>query len=146
MKNYVLAAVLGFIVGVTSYYYLGIPKTITEIKEVEVEKVVEKIIEKPVVEEKIVIKEVEVPKEIETIRKNSAPVLVGTVSIDRNEYLGQLLKREGIDCNILNAKNHENEAEIIANAGKKNSLESPCHAYDHPGCLCDPSKCKGYSR
>ena len=46
------------------------------------------------------------------------PVLVGTVSIEKNELLGHLLQREGIQCNLLNAKNHEKEAEIVAQAGK----------------------------
>ncbi|MDP3953923.1 MAG: preprotein translocase subunit SecA [bacterium] len=46
------------------------------------------------------------------------PVLVGTVSIEKNEILSAMLKREGIPHQVLNAKNHEKEAEIIAQAGK----------------------------
>ncbi|MBQ9646756.1 MAG: preprotein translocase subunit SecA [Oscillospiraceae bacterium] len=46
------------------------------------------------------------------------PVLVGTVSIEKNEKLSYLLQREGIKHNLLNAKNHEKEAEIVAQAGK----------------------------
>ncbi len=46
------------------------------------------------------------------------PVLIGTVSIEKNELLSAMLKREGIPHNVLNAKNHEREAEIIAQAGK----------------------------
>ena len=46
------------------------------------------------------------------------PVLVGTVSIEKNEHLAYLLSREGIKHNLLNAKNHEKEAEIVAQAGK----------------------------
>ena len=46
------------------------------------------------------------------------PVLIGTVSIEKNELLSGMLKREGIPHNVLNAKNHEKEAEIIAQAGK----------------------------
>ncbi len=46
------------------------------------------------------------------------PVLVGTVSIEKNELLSSLLVREGIQHNLLNAKNHEKEAEIVAQAGK----------------------------
>ena len=46
------------------------------------------------------------------------PVLVGTVSIEKNELLSGLLAREGIQHNLLNAKNHEKEAEIVAQAGK----------------------------
>ena len=50
------------------------------------------------------------------------PVLVGTVSIEKNELLGKMLAREGIKHNLLNAKNHEKEAEIVAQAGKFGSV------------------------
>ena len=46
------------------------------------------------------------------------PVLVGTISIEKSEYLSKLLTREGVKHNVLNAKHHEKEAEIIAQAGK----------------------------
>ena len=46
------------------------------------------------------------------------PVLVGTVSIEKSEILSKLLKREGIPHNVLNAKHHEQEAQIVAQAGK----------------------------
>ncbi|MDR2501914.1 MAG: preprotein translocase subunit SecA [Oscillospiraceae bacterium] len=46
------------------------------------------------------------------------PVLVGTVSIEKSEYISSLLKKRGIRHNVLNAKNHEREAEIVAQAGK----------------------------
>ncbi len=46
------------------------------------------------------------------------PVLVGTVSIEKSEYISKLLQRTGIKHNVLNAKNHEREAEIVAQAGK----------------------------
>jgi len=61
-------------------------------------------------------------KTIKECYEKKQPVLVGTVSIEKNEYLGKLLKREGINCNILNAKNHEKEAEIIAQAGKSGTV------------------------
>ncbi|HVZ10849.1 MAG TPA: preprotein translocase subunit SecA [Candidatus Paceibacterota bacterium] len=57
-------------------------------------------------------------REIAERNKNGQPVLVGTVSIERNEYLSLLLQREGILHTVLNAKNHEKEAEIIAQAGR----------------------------
>ncbi len=57
-------------------------------------------------------------KEIKERHKRGQPILVGTVSIEKNEYLGKLLEREGIAYEILNAKNHEKEGEIIAQAGK----------------------------
>ena len=46
------------------------------------------------------------------------PVLVGTISIEKSEYLSSLLKKQGIAHNVLNAKQHEREAEIVAQAGK----------------------------
>ena len=46
------------------------------------------------------------------------PVLVGTVSIEKSEYLSKLLKRQGVPHNVLNAKHHEQEALIVAQAGK----------------------------
>jgi preprotein translocase subunit SecA len=59
-----------------------------------------------------------VVKEIKERYQKGQPVLVGTTSIEKNEYLGKLLEREGIPHQILNAKNHEREGEIIAQAGK----------------------------
>ena len=50
------------------------------------------------------------------------PVLVGTASVDASELLGKMLKRAKIPCNILNAKYHRQEAEIIANAGQKGAV------------------------
>jgi preprotein translocase subunit SecA len=63
-----------------------------------------------------------VVKEIEEVHKKGQPILVGTRSVERNEYLGKLLEVQGIPHNILNAKNHEREGEIIAQAGKKGSV------------------------
>ena len=57
-------------------------------------------------------------EEIETIRKNSAPVLVGTVSVESSEEVSMYLNNKNIPHQILNAKHHEKEAQIIANAGK----------------------------
>ncbi|MBI2626133.1 MAG: preprotein translocase subunit SecA, partial [Candidatus Nealsonbacteria bacterium] len=59
-----------------------------------------------------------VVREIKEKHEAGQPVLVGTTSIERNEYLGKLLDMEGISHQILNAKNHEKEGEIIAQAGK----------------------------
>jgi preprotein translocase subunit SecA len=56
--------------------------------------------------------------EIETLNKEKRPVLVGTISIEKSEYLSGLLKKRGVAHNVLNAKQHEREAEIIANAGQ----------------------------
>ena len=54
--------------------------------------------------------------------KRGQPILVGTRSIEKNEYLGKLLEREGIPHQILNAKNHQREGEIIAQAGKLHAV------------------------
>ena len=61
-------------------------------------------------------------KEIEELYKKGQPILVGTRSVERNEYLGKLLEIKGIPHTILNAKNHEREGEIIAQAGKKGAV------------------------
>jgi preprotein translocase subunit SecA len=57
-------------------------------------------------------------EEIKRLNEIGAPVLVGTRSIAKNEYLSMLLQKEGIKHEVLNAKNHEKEGEIIAQAGK----------------------------
>lgn len=56
--------------------------------------------------------------QIKECHERKQPILVGTVSIEKSEYVSKLLKRERIPHNVLNAKNHEKEAEIIAQAGK----------------------------
>ncbi len=60
--------------------------------------------------------------EIEENRKKGRPVLVGTTSIEKNEIIGSLLKKKNIPHNLLNAKNHEKEAVIIAEAGKPGAV------------------------
>ncbi len=57
-------------------------------------------------------------QEIKERHKLGQPILVGTRSVEKNEYLGKLLQREGVPHRILNAKEHEREGEIIAQAGK----------------------------
>ena len=57
-------------------------------------------------------------EQIKACHAKGQPVLVGTVSIEKNEHLSKLLQKEGIKHNLLNAKNHEREAEIVAQAGK----------------------------
>ncbi len=61
-------------------------------------------------------------EQIVECNKRGQPVLVGTVSIEKSELVSSLLKRTGIQHNVLNAKNHEKEAEIIAQAGKLNAV------------------------
>ena len=56
--------------------------------------------------------------QVKTCHEKGQPVLVGTVSIEKSELLSHLLKREGIPHTVLNAKHHEKEAEIVAQAGK----------------------------
>lgn len=57
-------------------------------------------------------------KEIVKVHEMGRPILVGTVSIDKSETLSKLLKKENIEHNVLNAKNHEREADIIVQAGQ----------------------------
>ena len=57
-------------------------------------------------------------EEIVSLRENHAPILVGTVSVESSEEVSEFLKAEKIPHQILNAKHHEKEAEVIANAGK----------------------------
>lgn len=60
--------------------------------------------------------------QVEECHKRGQPVLVGTVTIDKSEQLSKLLKARGIKHEVLNAKNHEREADIVAQAGKKNAV------------------------
>ena len=59
---------------------------------------------------------------IDAVHKTGQPILVGTASIESSELLSALLKKRGIKHELLNAKNHEREAEIIKNAGQKGSV------------------------
>ena len=59
-----------------------------------------------------------IAKRVEEIHETGQPVLVGTISIEKSELLSELLKRKGIPHNVLNAKQHEKEAEIVAEAGR----------------------------
>ena len=63
-----------------------------------------------------------VATKVKELYKNGQPVLIGTVSIEKNELLSAYLTRAGIPHTILNAKNHEREGEIIANAGHKGAV------------------------
>lgn len=60
--------------------------------------------------------------EVEKAHQIGQPVLIGTVSIEKSELLSSMLKRKGIKHNVLNAKMHEKEAEIVAQAGKKGAV------------------------
>ncbi len=63
-----------------------------------------------------------VVREIKELHKIGRPVLVGTVSIEKSEQLSKMLKREGIKHEVLNAKNHEKEAQIVAQAGQRGAV------------------------
>ena len=63
-----------------------------------------------------------IARAVKTLHENGQPVLVGTVSVEKNELLGAHFKQEGIPHEILNAKNHEREGEIIAQAGRKGAV------------------------
>ncbi len=59
---------------------------------------------------------------IEAVNKTGQPILVGTITIEKSEKLSDMLKKRGIKHNVLNAKQHEKEAEIIAEAGRLNQV------------------------
>ncbi|MDH3975873.1 MAG: preprotein translocase subunit SecA [Deltaproteobacteria bacterium] len=63
-----------------------------------------------------------VMEEIRELNEKGQPVLVGTISIEKSEHLSELLKKNGIKHNVLNAKNHAGEAMIVAQAGRKGSV------------------------
>ena len=59
---------------------------------------------------------------VKEIHETGRPILVGTISVEANEYLSSLLKKANLKHEVLNAKNHEREAEIIAKAGEKGAI------------------------
>lgn len=63
-----------------------------------------------------------VVEEIKRVHETGRPILVGTVSVEKSEYLSKLLQKTGVKHQVLNAKNHEKEALIVAQAGKKNAV------------------------
>ncbi|RIN24895.1 preprotein translocase subunit SecA [Mammaliicoccus vitulinus] len=63
-----------------------------------------------------------VVKDVIEFHKKGQPVLLGTVAVETSEYISQLLKKKGVRHNVLNAKNHEREADIILNAGQKGAV------------------------
>jgi preprotein translocase subunit SecA len=63
-----------------------------------------------------------VVKEVKARHEKGQPVLIGTVSIDKNELLSELLRAAGVPHKMLNAKNHEKEAEIVAQAGRRGAV------------------------
>ncbi len=63
-----------------------------------------------------------IARKVKQLHDKGQPVLIGTVSIEKNEILSQFLKGEGIPHEILNAKNHEREGEIVAQAGKNGAV------------------------
>ena len=64
----------------------------------------------------------EVIEDIKERHEKGQPILVGTISVEKSEELSQLLKKEGLPHNVLNAKNHEREAEIITQAGHSGAI------------------------
>ena len=63
-----------------------------------------------------------IARKVAELNKKGQPVLIGTVSIEKNEVLSEYLRSEGVSHEILNAKNHEREGEIIAQAGRKGAV------------------------
>jgi preprotein translocase subunit SecA len=60
--------------------------------------------------------------EVDRLHKKGQPVLIGTINIDKSELLAEVLKKKGIPHEVLNAKQHEREAEIVAKSGQKGSV------------------------
>jgi preprotein translocase subunit SecA len=67
-------------------------------------------------------KHIALAKKVKEYNKKGQPVLIGTVAIEDNEKLSQFLTKEGVKHEVLNAKNHEREGEIIADAGKRGAV------------------------
>jgi len=63
-----------------------------------------------------------IAEEVERLHKEGRPVLIGTNSIEKSEYLSKLLKKRGLSHHVLNAKYHEKEAEIVAQAGQRGAI------------------------
>ena len=63
-----------------------------------------------------------IARKVKELNSKGQPVLIGTVSIEKNELLSDYLKREGVPHEVLNAKNHEREGEIIAQAGRRGGV------------------------
>jgi len=63
-----------------------------------------------------------IAREVEVLQKKGQPVLIGTVSVEKNEHLSSLLKKAGVPHETLNAKNNEREAAIVAKAGQKGAV------------------------
>lgn len=63
-----------------------------------------------------------IARKVKELQKKGQPVLIGTISIEKNELLSEYLKREGIKFEMLNAKNHEREGEIVAQAGREGAV------------------------
>jgi len=61
-------------------------------------------------------------EEIKEMHRNGRPVLVGTISIEKSEHLSKILARSGVKHHVLNAKQHDREAEIVAQAGQKSMV------------------------
>ncbi len=61
-------------------------------------------------------------RKVKELNEKGQPVLIGTISIEKNEKISEYLTREGVSHKVLNAKNHESEGEIIADAGKKSAV------------------------
>lgn len=65
---------------------------------------------------------ISIARKVRELQKKGQPVLIGTISIEKNELLSEYLKREGVNFEMLNAKNHEREGEIIAQAGREGAV------------------------
>ncbi len=89
-----------------------------DVVEIPTNRPVARVDHKDIVYKNVKGKYLAIVEQVKACHAKGQPVLVGTISIERSELLSKLLKREGIPHNVLNAKYHEQEAQIIAQAGK----------------------------
>ena len=89
-----------------------------DVVEIPTNKPVARIDNKDIVYKNTAGKLAAIVEKVKACHEKGQPVLVGTISIERSEYLSKMLKKAGVPHNVLNAKYHEQEAQIIAQAGK----------------------------
>ncbi len=93
-----------------------------DVIEIPTNKPIERVDDQDAIYKNVISKYNAVIEEIVKRHEKGQPVLVGTVSIDKSEILSSMLKKHGIKHEVLNAKNHDKEAMIVAQAGKKGAV------------------------
>jgi len=93
-----------------------------EVIEVPTNKKIERIDNQDLIYQTELAKFKAIALKIKELNKKGQPVLIGTVSIEKSELLSEFLEKEGVKHEVLNAKKHEQEGEIVANAGRKGTV------------------------